>query len=208
MKGGPASMTTWLPLLVAALGIVGTIGGTVTGAVLAQRHAARRDDIAWTRERERERERWAREDAARTFNERRDAYANFYESLRDMTFFISQFGRGWAGNPDSHGIKLPFNFQRPTHRRLQHVYLYAAPATAHAASDAYSAACRWGNRVRFGQPDEQFHAAERDFDAAEVALREAIRADLGIPDTISLGGRQVAGTRDAFTQDTESELVD
>lgn len=42
---------------------------------MAQRWAARREDKTWARERGRERERWAREDEARTFEHRWEAHA-------------------------------------------------------------------------------------------------------------------------------------
>src|SRR6266568_4922156 len=121
--------STWLPLLVAALGIVGTVGGTVTGVVLTQRQASRRDAITWARERERERERWAREDADRTFSNRRDTYVDFYESLRDMAFLVYNFGMGLVEEPDGDDGRLPFDFQLPTFRKLQHLRIYATPLT-------------------------------------------------------------------------------
>lgn len=95
----------------------GTVGGTVVGVVLTQRQASRRDAIAWERERTRERERWAREDADRTFSYRRDAYVDFYESLRDMAFLIYNFGMGLAGEPDDEG-RPPPDFQLLTFRNL------------------------------------------------------------------------------------------
>jgi hypothetical protein len=51
----------WLPLLIALLGLVGTI----TGVEITQRRSDRREDAWWIRERERERERQIREDEGR-----------------------------------------------------------------------------------------------------------------------------------------------
>jgi hypothetical protein len=181
-----AVMTTtplWVPLLVTALGIIGTVAGTVTGVVLTQRQASRRDDLNWSRERERERERWAREDADRTFSHRRDAYVDFYEALRDMAFLIYNFGMGLSEEPGSDEGRLPFDFQLRAFRKLQHLRLYAIPATAQAAEDAYNAAWRWGDRTRFAQDDEQFYEDQNDFDTAEEVLRTAIRTDMGVPST-------------------------
>jgi hypothetical protein len=176
--------STWLTVLVAAVGLVGTVGGTVAGVVLTQRQASRRDAIAWERERTRERERWAREDADRTFSHRRDAYVDFYESLRDMAFAIYSFGMGLAGEPDENDGRLPPDFQLLTFRKLQHLRIYATPVSAEAADNAYSAAWRWGQDTRFSQDDEQFYESQFHFDEAEEQLRNAIRSDLGIPETV------------------------
>ena len=63
-------MTTtplWVPLVVAIIGLVATIVGTIAGVLITQRRSDRRETVAWERDRQRERDRWAREDAARTF---------------------------------------------------------------------------------------------------------------------------------------------
>src|ERR1700720_4141159 len=76
-------MTTtplWVPLAVAALGLLGTVVGAISGVLVTQRRADKREVDAWERESEQERERWAREDAARTFEERRDTYISFYHA--------------------------------------------------------------------------------------------------------------------------------
>lgn len=66
----------WVPLVVAGLGLLGAVCGTIVGVLITQRRSDRREQVAWNRERERERERWAREDAMRTFEHR--AYERFY----------------------------------------------------------------------------------------------------------------------------------
>lgn len=181
---GPVSTTPlWLPLLVAALGIIGTVAGTVAGVVLTQRQASRRDELVWSRERTRERERWAREDAERTFNHRRDVYEEFYETLRDMTLLIYNFGIGLSEESESNDGHLPFDFQLQAFRKLQRLRLYALPATAQAAEHAYNSAWRWGDRTRFNQDSEQFYEDQNDFDNAEERLRDAIRGDLSVPST-------------------------
>jgi hypothetical protein len=62
-----------VPLIVAILGLIATIVGTISGVIITQRRSDRRETVAWERQRERERELWAREDAARTFDLRRDS---------------------------------------------------------------------------------------------------------------------------------------
>ena len=72
------------PLLVAILGLVTTAGGTLGGVWITQRRSDRRETIAWERQREREREAWAREDAARTFDRRRDGYVALYKAANGV----------------------------------------------------------------------------------------------------------------------------
>jgi hypothetical protein len=71
-------------------------------------HAAsldRREEKNWQRERERERE-WERwlGSAARTFEQRRDAYSDFYESLCEMGRTVYDHGMGLSESrkSDSH----------------------------------------------------------------------------------------------------------
>ena len=79
-----ATTPLWVPLAVAALGVVGSFGA----AFFTRRWADRREDQRWSREREAEttrwqreqddrREQWRREDAARWLSERRAVYAEF-----------------------------------------------------------------------------------------------------------------------------------
>ena len=84
----------WVPLFVAGLGLLGTIAGTVTGVVLTQRQATRREALARQHERKRQQEQWTREDGLRTFDQRRTAYIEFYESLRDTGLVVYYYGRG------------------------------------------------------------------------------------------------------------------
>jgi hypothetical protein len=172
----------WQSLLIAAVGAGGAIVGAVTGSVLTQRQTRQRDDITWERERKREHERWAREDADRTFEHRRDSYVDFYESLRDMTFLIYNFGIGHSEKPADDRDTLPPDFQLRTYRKLQHLRLYATPEVIAAADDAYNAAWRWGDQAKYGQDEEEFYEDQFSFDQAEQELRRAIRADLFIPD--------------------------
>ena len=67
----------WVPLVVAAIGLLGTFSGTIAGVLITQRRSDRREGLTWERERQRERDLWAREDALRTFEQRRDAYIGF-----------------------------------------------------------------------------------------------------------------------------------
>ena len=101
----------WVPLVVAGIGLLGTIIGTIAGVLITQRRSDRRERESWVRERERERERWAREDALRTFEQRRDAYIDFYESLREMARTAYDHGMGLSEPPRKEdGGELPFEW--------------------------------------------------------------------------------------------------
>jgi hypothetical protein len=71
--GRVSSTPVWVPVVVAGLAVVGTLAGVL----VTQRWSDRREASAWTRERQREQERWAREDEARTFEHRRQAYLDW-----------------------------------------------------------------------------------------------------------------------------------
>jgi hypothetical protein len=59
--------------------LAGLVAGglTLSGVWLTQRRSDKREALAWTRQRKREEEVWAREDAARSYEHRREAYAAF-----------------------------------------------------------------------------------------------------------------------------------
>lgn len=168
----------WVPLAVAGLGLLGTITAGIAGVVITQRRSDRREDTVWARERERERQRWEREDQARTFEQRRQAYADFYESLKTMAKRAYDHGFGFTDEPE-----LPADWQWETFRRLQRLELYADQPVAQAAWAAYSAAWHWGMNTSHGDADDpKFHDSEGTYDAAEAELLVAVRRSLSIPD--------------------------
>src|SRR4051794_25875021 len=119
-----AATPLWLPLVVAGLGLLGTIVGTIGGVLVAQRRADQRESVNWSRERERERAIWSREDAARTFEHRREAYTDFYEAVRAMASRASTAVYG------SSRFELEFDWFQPTYEKLQHLRVYATPSVA------------------------------------------------------------------------------
>lgn len=165
----------WVPLVVAGLGVLGAITGTIVGVLITQKHSDRREVQSWDRERERERERWAREDALRTFEQRQRAYVDFYESLRHMARTSYNHGMGLS-EPD----ELDFEWSTAAYQGLEHFRLYASPEAMEAASAAYSACWRWGNQTTHGDDDERFYESQEDYDGAELRLYQCIRRDLGI----------------------------
>ncbi|MBM4722856.1 hypothetical protein GS439_09075 [Rhodococcus hoagii] len=55
----------WVPLVVAGLGLIGTVVGAISGVLITQRRSDKREDASWEREWDRERAGWEREDEAR-----------------------------------------------------------------------------------------------------------------------------------------------
>jgi hypothetical protein len=170
------AVAAWVPLSVAALGVLGTLTGTVVGALVVQRRADRREDLAWSRERDREREQWQREDQARTFEHRREACVDFYASLQTTVRAI--YNCGLALGPHA---ELGDDWQFPTFGKFQHLKIYASPTLAKVADDAYRCAWRWGSRTDLGVANDKFYELQELYDKAEVELLHEIRAELSIP---------------------------
>jgi hypothetical protein len=164
---------------VAALGLLGTLGGTVTGVVITQARSDKRDALNWERQRQREHEAWQREDAARTFEHRREVYGAFYESLRETSLRVYNHGMGLT---DEERSELPFDWQLPLFERLLRLNLYATSSVRDAAQGAYSGVYRWGAATRLAADDDDFYANQEAADEAEDEFLNAIRADLLIPD--------------------------
>lgn len=169
--------------MVAGLGVVGTIVGTIAGVLITQRRSDRRELSSWAREREREREHWAREDALRTFEQRRDAYVAFYEALRVMERTAYDHGMGLS-DPE----ELDFEWNMDAAKRLHHLQLYASPEVMAVASPAYDACWRWGHYATHGTDDDAFYQRKEEYDTAQLALYQAIRRDLGVTPTAPGGG--------------------
>lgn len=165
----------WLTLIVALL----SPGGALLGVWVTQRRADRRDDATFARELARERERWAREDQARTFEHRRAAYIEYYEALRRMSIDVHNHGYGLSDGDE--GGELPFGWQTDAWEKLQHVELYASPRTAQLAHNAYSTTYRWGDNARRGSWGPTYHEDEDVAGAAKEQLLESIRTDLKVP---------------------------
>ena len=178
----------WVPLLVAVLGLIGTGGGALAGALITQRRSDRRETAAWTRERARERELWAREDTLRNFEQRRDSYVEFYATLREMARTAYDHGMGLS-EPD----ELAFEWNRAPYLKLEHQRIYASPAVLEAVDRAYTACWAWGLYSTYGEDDEAFYERQGDYDAAELLLYDAIRRDLGITNAL-VDGRPIPGS--------------
>jgi hypothetical protein len=76
-----ATTPLWVPLAVAAGGLITTIGA----AVLTGWWASHREDVRWAREREDRLAQWQREDSQRWLQDRRQAYARLLTALNELS---------------------------------------------------------------------------------------------------------------------------
>jgi len=167
-----------VPLVVAGIGVLGTLAGGIAGGLITQRWANKREDKAWARERERERERWAREDEARTFEHRREIFEDFYEAVKALARRAYDHGYGFDGTPE-----LPDDWHADAAAKLTRLGLCADRRVAAAASAAYGAAWSWGQNTKYDDPDDpEFYERQQRFDDAEFELLVLMRQALSIPE--------------------------
>lgn len=165
-----------MPLVVAGIGVAGTLVAGIVGGFITQRRANEREDKAWARERTREQERWAREDEARTFEHRREVLEDFYEAVKTLARRVYDHGYGFDGTPE-----LTFDWHSEAFAKLTRLGLYADRRVYAAAAEAYDAACSWGQHTKYDDPDDpQFYERQERFDAAEYQLLLLIRQSLSI----------------------------
>lgn len=177
----------WLTLLVAAL----SPAAALLGVWLTQRRADRRDDATFARELKRERERWQREDEARTFENRRVAYVEFFEALRRMHITVEQFAMGHIGTAFS---ELDEDWTVDAWEKLQHLQIYATPHVGSLASKAFFLTQDCGSATSYGDfRTANYHARADIMDRAKDTLLQAIRSDLRVPDTAELARTEPTG---------------
>lgn len=173
-----SSTPLWVPLVVAGMGVAGTLGGGIAGAVFTRRWTERREELAWARERRRERERWAREDQARTFEHRREAYIDFYVAVKALARTAYNHGFGLIDEEE-----LPEGWQDDAAAKLRRLEFYADRELAAAASRAYGAAWSWGVYGKYNDPDDSdFHERQQKYDDAELEMLQLMRNRLAIPE--------------------------
>lgn len=167
-----------MPLVVAGIGVAGTLVAGIMGGLITQRWSDRREAIAWAREREREREGWAREDEARTFEHRHQAYADFYEAVKALARTAYDHCYGFTDEPD-----LPEGWHSDAFAKLARLEFYADRPVAAAASVAYGAAYSWGQDGKYDDPDDPgFHERQQRYDDAELEMLMTMRRSLSIPE--------------------------
>jgi hypothetical protein len=174
------STPLWVPLLVAAMGTI----GTVLAVVLTQRRSDQREAAAWDRERQRQRDLWAREDQLRNFELKRELYVDFYVSVQEMARVVYEFGAGEFPRPEAKTdgsmptlTEVTIDWNWAAYHRCQSVRLFAPEQVSSACLEAYYECFRWGDKTVWdrGSGDERFQLKM-------TKLRETMRCDLGIED--------------------------
>lgn len=168
----------WAPLVVAGIGVAGTLTAGIAGSLIAQRWANQRDDKMWARERLREQERWRREDEARTFEHRREAFEECYQAVKALARRAYNHGYGFDDTPE-----LPFDWNSDAFAKLQRLGIYVDRRAYGAAERAYNAACSWGMHTKYNDPDDpEFYERQQKFDDAEFDMLVLMRQALSIPE--------------------------
>lgn len=168
-------------IVVAILGLVGTLGGALGGVLITQWRSDARERASWERETQRERERWGREDEARTFEERRDAYIAFYAALDQTLARINlQF------HPPPHELTpFPQGWDYSMYATLQRVEIYGSESLVAAARHAVEVISAWGGNVRPDpdDPDGVLHDENLSYEAggSQMTWIAAVRTELGVP---------------------------
>jgi hypothetical protein len=156
------SSEVWLPLVLALLGI----GGTLASAQLTQKRADRREAARAELETARETVRHAREDSARLFDHRRAAYLDFLSKIgADLNAWIDRENFGGPPPPEDALVDL--------WTRLTTVNVYGTPEAARIAEAMYD----WLSAEMFGNKAEDHEGAYIRLSAAFV---KQIRRDLGV----------------------------
>jgi hypothetical protein len=157
-----------VPLAVAAMGFAGIL--------FSQYLAIRRDDKQWNRERDRERERWQREDAARTFEQRRIAYASFYEELGVIAAAIRD--NSFA---EANAVEFPNEWDTRVYEKRQILDLYAIGDLGPAADKALDALAAYGKSSLGSGKDSIVKDARDAYFRAELEVLTLMRKDLAVP---------------------------
>jgi hypothetical protein len=173
----------WVPLLVAVLGFIGTLGGALGGVVITQRSADKRERENRADEFKRERERWAREDESRTFEQRRDAYIAFYEALAQTDGIVNYFFHEGA---DLSRLPLPQGWDGPLLYHLQRVEIYGSESIVALAQRLYEITNAWGGSLHRSpdDPDRVIHDEDLSYEAggSHLTFIAAVRKELRVPE--------------------------
>lgn len=164
-----------MPLVVAGIGVAGTLTAGIAGALVTWRLSNQREDKAWARERDREHEQRAREDEARTFEHRREAYLEFYVEVKALARTAYNHSYGFTE------AELSADWHEEAAAKLRRLEFYADRELAAAASKAYGAAWSWGVYGKYDDPEcADFHERQEKYDEAELVVLMLMRNRLAI----------------------------
>jgi hypothetical protein len=155
--------SSWLTLAVGGL----TAGATIIAVLITQNASKQRESVQWEREREKDRQKRAREDTLRTYEERRRCYLDFEERLTSAALAVHN--RMYSSELD-----IDAEWQLSAFQGLLRLQVYAPSHVSERASKAYGALLEWGNGERDPAVSEVF------YDEMHKKYLGAIRQDLGI----------------------------
>jgi len=151
----------WVP---AVVGVVGTLAGVA----VTQLWLGRRDDRRWQQEREHERRIWARDDANRTYDHRRQAYIDFLteaDRLKRASEIARETGRTDRPSDDAFDVLTD---------RWTAVHVYGSEEGADLASQCLENLRLWAwNLHDDGLADDVLQSWNQ--------YVEHVRRDLGVP---------------------------
>jgi hypothetical protein len=151
-----------------------SILGTLSGVWLSQRAAAKREAVSWAREVQREKDKWEREDQARTFEQRRTAYVEFYELVEATWTSVNQWISWGEERPD---LQLRPDWDHELWDKLSAVRIYGSEAVYASALRAFELVEAWHSHSGPSRNDESL---DIQAGAAKNRLLAAIRRELGV----------------------------
>ena len=158
---------TWVPLVVALVGVLGTLAA----AVFAQIWQARREAERWERERKRERDIWLREDAKRYFDQEREAHMAFLREWQQIHIALWPYAKGQKRRDDDVSDPLA-----ALHLRFLEVVVFGTPTAKTLADKCMATLRKWGES---GGGDNEI-AASVEMRSAFGAYVRQVRIDLGV----------------------------
>lgn len=157
----------WIPLVVAVVGVLGTLGASV----FVQAWQTRRERERWERERNRERDIWAREDARRYFDQEREAHMAFLREWQQIHITLWPYAKGEKQRDGGAGDPLA-----ALHPRFLEVVVFGTPAAKALADKCMATLRKWGE----SEGGDNEIAARSAMSAAFDAYVRQVRIDLGV----------------------------
>jgi hypothetical protein len=160
-------LSAWQSLIAGTVGV----GGTLAATLLAQGRSDRREEARWHRDRQHAIEVRQREDLARTYDHRREAYVEYAAAWMSAN---SDFDTSSTVHP----APAPEGFLDPVWLKLSNVRMYGSREAITQGMEAWKALLTY---VYNEGPDDGGYASARAL-AALQAFVDAARRDLGVPD--------------------------
>jgi hypothetical protein len=161
------SAPTWTPLIVAIVGVLGTLAA----AVFAQVWQTRREAERWERERKREREIWIREDTRRYFDQEREAHMAFLREWQQIHINLWPYAKGQKQRNGDTGDPLA-----ALHPRFLDIVVFGTPEAKALADNCMATLRKWGQSEG---GDNEIAARSAMTSAFDAYIRQ-IRIDLGV----------------------------